>query len=99
MKNLLLVKMQAVLETLAAEGTVSLNTLSERLNIPLPTLSRLVSDMVEMKLVEKIDYYRIAPAHPDGGMCKKTFLSGADCGSDIAGIRRKDEDESALRSL
>ncbi|MBE6392253.1 MAG: winged helix-turn-helix transcriptional regulator [Lentisphaerae bacterium] len=62
MKNLLLVKMQAVLETLAAEGTVSLNTLSERLNIPLPTLSRLVSDMVEMKLVEKIDYYRIAPA-------------------------------------
>ena len=62
MKNLLLAKMQSVLETLAAEGAVSLNTLSERLNIPLPTLSRLVSDMAEMKLVEKIDYYRIAPA-------------------------------------
>ena len=62
MKNLLLAKMQSVLETLAAEGAVSLNDLSERLNIPLPTLSRLVSDMTEMRLVEKIDYYRIAPA-------------------------------------
>ena len=62
MKNLLLHKVRLVLETLAAHGTVSLNELSTRLNIPLPTLSRLISDMAEMKLVEKIDYYRIAPA-------------------------------------
>lgn len=62
MKNLLLKKVQLVLEALAGSGSVTLNELSTRLDIPLPTLSRLISDMAEMKLVEKIDYYRIAPA-------------------------------------
>ena len=62
MKNLLLAKMQMVLETVAVSGAVSINELSEKLDIPLPTLSRLISDMTEMKLVEKVDYYRIAPA-------------------------------------
>ena len=62
MKNLLLAKMYSVLEFLAVNGVSSINDLSEKLDIPLPTLSRLISDMTEMKLVEKIDYYRIAPA-------------------------------------
>ena len=62
MKNLLLAKMQMVLEILAQSGKVSINELSEELNIPLPTLSRLLSDMCEMKLIEKINYYQVAPA-------------------------------------
>ena len=62
MKNLLLAKMQMVLEILALSGRVSINELSEKLNIPLPTLSRLLSDMCEMKLIEKINYYQVAPA-------------------------------------
>lgn len=62
MKNLLLAKMQTVLEIMAQSGRVSINELSEKLNIPLPTISRLISDMCEMKLVEKINYYQIAPA-------------------------------------
>ena len=62
MKNLLLAKMQTVLETMAHSGRVSINELSEKLNIPLPTLSRLISDMCEMKLIEKINYYQVAPA-------------------------------------
>lgn len=62
MKNLILRKMQLVLEQLAARGSVTINGLSEELDIPLPTLSRLISDMTEMKLVEKTDYFHITPA-------------------------------------
>ena len=36
--------------------------MSCELDIPLPTLSRLISDMVEMDLLEKVDHYRVAPA-------------------------------------
>lgn len=62
MKNLLLNKVQLVLEALASSGALTINELSEKFDIPLPTMSRLISDMTEMKLVEKIDYYRVAPA-------------------------------------
>ena len=62
MKNLLLQKFHQVLEHIAVNGSATLNELAEKLDIPLPTLSRLVSDMVEMQLLEKLDYYRIAPA-------------------------------------
>lgn len=62
MKNLLLQKFDQVLELVAVKGARSLNELSAELDIPLPTLSRLISDMVEMNLLEKIDYYRVAPA-------------------------------------
>lgn len=62
MKNRLLNKVLLVLDALAESGALSVNELAERFSIPLPTMSRLLSDMVEMKLVEKIDYYRVAPA-------------------------------------
>ena len=62
MKNRLLNKVQLVLEALASSGTLTINELSEKFGISLPTMSRLISDMAEMKLVEKIDYYRVAPA-------------------------------------
>ena len=62
MKNLLLAKMQMVLEAVSASGIITINELSEKLDIPLPTLSRLISDMAEMQLIEKLDYYRVAPA-------------------------------------
>ena len=59
MKNLLLQKVDAILKTLAVQGQISMNELSSALNIPLPTLSRVVSDLMEMKLVEKIDYHHL----------------------------------------
>ena len=52
MKNLLLHKVQLVLDTVAASGTIAINELAEKLDIPLPTMSRLLSDMTEMKLLE-----------------------------------------------
>lgn len=62
MKNLLLHKLQLVLDTVAASGMISISELAEKLNIPLPTLSRLISDMIEMKLLDKPDYYHVALA-------------------------------------
>lgn len=62
MKNLLLQKFHQVLETVAVKGIRTLSELSGELDIPLPTLSRLISDMVEMNLLEKVDHYRVAPA-------------------------------------
>ncbi len=62
MKNLLLNKVQLVLEALASSGTLTINELAKKFNIPRPTMSRIISDMTEMKLVEKIDFYRVAPA-------------------------------------
>ena len=62
MKTRLLNKVQLVLETVSRYGSLTINELAEKFNIPLPTMSRLISDMAEMKLVEKIDYYRVVPA-------------------------------------
>jgi hypothetical protein len=62
MKNLLLQKFHQVLEIVAVNGVRTLSELSAELDIPLPTLSRLISDMTEMNLLEKIDHYRVAPA-------------------------------------
>ena len=62
MKNLLLQKFHQVLETVAVNGVRTLSELSSELDIPLPTLSRLISDMTEMNLLEKVDHYRVAPA-------------------------------------
>ncbi|MBO5821589.1 MAG: helix-turn-helix domain-containing protein [Lentisphaeria bacterium] len=62
MKNLLLNKVQLILEALASSGALSINELAEKFDIPLSTVSRIISDMTEMKLVEKIDFYRVAPA-------------------------------------
>ena len=53
MKNRLLNKVQLVLEALASSGTLTINELSEKFNISRPTMSRIISDMAEMKLVEK----------------------------------------------
>ena len=62
MKNLLLHKVQLVLNTVAASGTIAINELAEKLDIPLPTMSRLLSDMTEMKLLDKPDYYHVSLA-------------------------------------
>ena len=62
MKNRLLSKVLLVLDALAEAGSLSVSELAEMFSIPLPTMSRLLSDMVEMKLVEKLDFYRVAPA-------------------------------------
>lgn len=62
MKNLLLQKVKLVLDTVAASGTVAINELAEKLDIPLPTMSRLLSDMIEMKLLDKPDYYHVTLA-------------------------------------
>ena len=62
MKNLLLHKVQLVLNTIAESGTIAINELAEKLDIPLPTMSRLISDMTEMKLLDKTDYYHVALA-------------------------------------
>ena len=62
MKNLLLVKVKAVLEAIAAAPQpTALNELAKSLNLPLPTLSRITADLVEMGLVDKIDYHHLAP--------------------------------------
>lgn len=62
MKNKLLAKAGAVLDVLcAASGAVSLKELAEKLNMPLPTLSRLCNDMVEMQWLEKSDYHHFVP--------------------------------------
>jgi DNA-binding IclR family transcriptional regulator len=56
MKNLLLQKFHQVLEIVAVNGVQTLSELSAELDIPLPTLGRLISDMTEMNLLEKIDH-------------------------------------------
>ena len=62
MKNLLLVKVKAVLEAIAAAPRpVAINELAKSLNLPLPTLSRITADLVEMGLVDKIDYHHLVP--------------------------------------
>ena len=62
MKNLLLQKVHLVLEAVASHGSITINELAEKFAIPLPTMSRLISDMTEMKLLERLDYYHVAPA-------------------------------------
>lgn len=62
MKNLLLAKLGAVMETLcAAPGPLSIRELADRLGLPPPTLSRLCADLVELGWLEKTDYRRFAP--------------------------------------
>ena len=62
MKNQLLGKVQTVLETLiCAKKTLSIKELSDQLAMPLPTVSRLCSDLVEMGLIEKTDYHHLVP--------------------------------------
>ena len=62
MKNQLLGKVQTVLETLiCAKKPLSIKELSDQLAMPLPTVSRLCSDLVEMGLIEKTDYHHLVP--------------------------------------
>ncbi len=62
MKNKLLAKAGAVLDVLcSAPAAMSLKELSEKLDMPVPTLSRLCNDMVEMRWLEKCDYHHFAP--------------------------------------
>lgn len=62
MKNRLLAKAGAVVETLcAAPRPLSIRELAVRLDLPTPTLSRLCADLVELGWLEKTDYHRFAP--------------------------------------
>lgn len=62
MKNQLLGKVQSVLETLSgSQKPLSIKELSAQLSLPLPTLSRLCSDLIEMGLIEKTDYHHLVP--------------------------------------
>ncbi len=62
MKNQLLGKVQLALEALSRAGKpLSIKELSEKIAVPLPTLSRLCSDLIEMGLVEKTDYHHLVP--------------------------------------
>jgi hypothetical protein len=62
MKTKLFTKAGAVLDALcAAPEPLTLKELSQRLDMPVPTLSRLCNDMVEMRWLEKTDYHHFAP--------------------------------------
>ncbi len=62
MKNKLLGKVGAVLDMICANsGAITLKELSEKLALPVPTLSRLCSDMVELGWLEKINYHHFVP--------------------------------------
>jgi len=63
MKNRLLAKADQLLRAVTfAETPPTLHELSEKLQIPLPTLGRLASDLVEMGLLAKEGYYHLVPS-------------------------------------
>ena len=63
MKNLLLAKSFAVLDAISgADGEIRFRDLAARLEIPPPTLSRIVSDLLEQGMIEKRGRGRLVPA-------------------------------------
>lgn len=63
MKLLLLAKAGAVLrEVCAASKPMTLKELSAKLKLPLPTLSRICNDLVEMDYLEKTSYHHFSPS-------------------------------------
>ena len=63
MKNLLLAKTFAVLDAVSgADGELPFRELAARLEIPSPTLSRIVSDLIEQGMIEKRGRGRLVPA-------------------------------------
>lgn len=62
MKSSLLAKTKAVLEAVCqAERPVAIKELTSVLDMPLPTISRLCADLVEIGLLEKADYHHLIP--------------------------------------
>ena len=62
MKSSLLSKAGAVLEAVCrSEHPVAIKELTGVLEMPLPTISRLCADMVEIGLLEKTDYHHLIP--------------------------------------
>lgn len=62
MKNLLLNKVKWILEEVTCSPEpLSLQQLAESSGIPVPTVSRISSDLVEMGLLEKVGYHHFAP--------------------------------------
>lgn len=62
MKSSLLGKAAAVLEAVCTvDHPVAIKELTQLLNMPLPTVSRLCGDLVETGLLEKTDYHHIIP--------------------------------------
>lgn len=62
MRSSLLAKAGAVLEAVtAADHPVAIKELVKILDMPLPTVSRLCADLVEIGLLEKTDYHHIIP--------------------------------------
>ena len=63
MKNLLLAKTFAVLDAISgADGEILFRDLAARLEIPPPTLSRIVADLLEQGMIEKRGRGRLVPA-------------------------------------
>jgi DNA-binding IclR family transcriptional regulator len=62
MKSSLLSKAGAVLEAVCSiDHPVAIKELTQVLNMPLPTVSRLCADLVEIGLLEKADYHHLIP--------------------------------------
>ena len=62
MKSSLLAKAGAVLEAVCSvDHPVAIKELTKILGLPLPTVSRLCADLVEIGLLEKTDYHHLVP--------------------------------------
>ena len=62
MKSSLLAKAGAVLEAVCSvDRPVAIKELTQMLGMPLPTVSRLCADLVDLRLLEKTDYHHLIP--------------------------------------
>lgn len=99
MKTKIFAKAGLVLDALcAADAPLSLKELSQRLDIPLPTLSRLCNDLAEMEWIAKTDYHHFVP-----GTALLRFGTHAErlspLASAVAGIIRNYAVKSGLNGL
>ena len=67
MKSSLMFKAASILEAIcASKHPVAIKELTGILDLPLPTVSRLCADLIEIGLLEKTDYHHLVPGKLQG---------------------------------